>query len=103
MKLFEIAKSFGYDMASMRSSKPPWPDRIEPESLTPSPRFIRDSTRSPNCAAMLTAEPALQSAQILNQIEIPGGVEQADRKLAEARLSDPKAVVFPKTIVNLIG
>lgn len=52
---------------------------------------------------MLTAEPAWQSAQILNQIEIPGGVEQADRKRAEARRSDPKAVVFPKTIVNLIG
>jgi hypothetical protein len=52
---------------------------------------------------MLTAEPALRSAQILNQIEMPGGVEQAARKLAEARRSDPKAVVFPETIVNLIG
>ena len=52
---------------------------------------------------MLTAEPALQSAQILNQIEMPRGVEQAARKLAEARRSDPKAVVFPEAIVNLIG
>src|SRR6202011_654764 len=49
------------------------------------------------------SEPALQSAQILNQIEMPGGVEQAARKLAEARRSDPKATVFPETIVNLIG
>jgi dienelactone hydrolase len=48
-------------------------------------------------------EPASQSAQILNQIEMPGGVEQAARKLAEARRSDPKAVVFPETIVNLMG
>jgi dienelactone hydrolase len=48
-------------------------------------------------------EPGLQSAQILNQIETPGGVEQAARKLAEARRSDPKAVVFPETIVNLMG
>src|SRR3984893_1280388 len=50
-----------------------------------------------------SSEPALQSAQILNQIEMPGGVDQAARKLAEARRSDPKAVVFPETIVNLIG
>src|ERR1700730_18285656 len=50
-----------------------------------------------------SSEPALQSAQILNQIEMPGGVEQAARKLAEARRSDPKAMVFPEAIVNLMG
>jgi len=50
-----------------------------------------------------SSEAASQSAQILNQIEMPGGVEQAARKLAEARRSDPKAVVFPETIVNLMG
>jgi dienelactone hydrolase len=50
-----------------------------------------------------SSEPALQWAQILNEIEMPGGVEQAARKLAEARRSDPKATVFPETIVNLIG
>ena len=47
--------------------------------------------------------PAVQSAQILNQIEMPGGIEQAAQKLAEARRSDPKAVVFSETIVNLMG
>ena len=47
--------------------------------------------------------PTVQSAQILNQIEMPGGIEQAARKLAEARRSDPKAVVFSETIVNLMG
>ena len=50
-----------------------------------------------------SSEPALQSAQILNQIEMPGGVEQAARKLAEARRSDPKAMVFPEAMVNLMG
>jgi dienelactone hydrolase len=44
-----------------------------------------------------------QSAQILDQIDMPGGVEQVARKLAEARRSDPKAVIFPETIVNLMG
>jgi hypothetical protein len=47
--------------------------------------------------------PAPPSAQILNQIEMPGGVEQVSQKLAEARRSDPKAVVFSETVVNLIG
>jgi hypothetical protein len=35
----------------MRSSMPPWPGRIAPESFTPAPRLISDSTRSPSCAA----------------------------------------------------
>ncbi len=47
--------------------------------------------------------PASQSAQILNQIEMPGGVEQVTLKLAQARRNDPKAVIFPETIVNLMG
>ena len=34
--------------ASMRSNMPPWPGRIAPESFTPAPRLISDSTRSPN-------------------------------------------------------
>ncbi len=48
-------------------------------------------------------ESASQSAQILDQIEMPGGVELVARKLAEARRSDPKAVIFPETIINLMG
>lgn len=48
-------------------------------------------------------DPALQSAEILNQIEMPGGVEKAAHKLAEARRTDPKAVIFSETIVNLMG
>ena len=31
----------------MRSSMPPCPGRIAPESFTPAPRLISDSTRSP--------------------------------------------------------
>jgi dienelactone hydrolase len=48
-------------------------------------------------------DPVLQSAEILNQINMPGGAEKAAQKLAEARRSDPKAVIFSETIVNLIG
>jgi len=50
-----------------------------------------------------SGESASQSVQMLNQIEMPGGVEQVARKLAEVRRSDPKAVIFPETIVNLMG
>jgi dienelactone hydrolase len=50
-----------------------------------------------------SSAPAVPSAQILNQVEMPGGVEQVAARLAEARRSDPKAIVFPETIVNLMG
>src|SRR3974390_1521200 len=47
-----------------------------------------------------SSESTPQSVQMLNKINIPGGDEKAARKLAEARRSDPKAVIFPETIVN---
>jgi len=46
---------------------------------------------------------ALPSAQVLNQIEMPGGVAQVAQQLMEARRKDPKAQLFPEAIVNLIG
>jgi dienelactone hydrolase len=45
----------------------------------------------------------LASAQILNEIEMPGGVAQVTRKLTEARRSDPKVQLFPEVDVDLIG
>lgn len=50
-----------------------------------------------------SSEPPSQSAQMLSEIDLPGGAEKAARKLAEARRSDPKAVIFPEAIVNLMG
>lgn len=47
--------------------------------------------------------PVLPFAQVLNQIEMPGGIEQVAQKLAEARRSDPKAVIFSEAIVNQMG
>ena len=37
----------------MRSRMPPWPGSMVPESLTPAPRLMADSRRSPSWAAML--------------------------------------------------
>jgi dienelactone hydrolase len=45
----------------------------------------------------------LPSAEILDQIEMPGGVAQVSQKLAEARKKDPKAEIFPEGLVNIIG
>ena len=45
----------------MRSSMPPWPGRTRPESLTPAPRLIIDSTRSPTWAAAAVAPPTARS------------------------------------------
>jgi dienelactone hydrolase len=50
-----------------------------------------------------SSAPASPSAQILNQIETPGGVEQVAQTLAQARRSDPKAIIFPETVVNSMG
>src|SRR5271166_1876830 len=50
-----------------------------------------------------SSEPASPSAQVLNEIDTPGGAEKVARKLADARRSDPKASIFPEAIVNLMG
>src|SRR5713101_1622144 len=34
----------------VRSSKPPWPGKIQPESLTPAARLNAEQARSPSCA-----------------------------------------------------
>ena len=44
-------------MESERSSSPPWPGIMLPESLSPAPRFMRDSTRSPTTPVTPHARP----------------------------------------------
>jgi pimeloyl-ACP methyl ester carboxylesterase len=41
--------------------------------------------------------------KMLNLIDQPGGASHAAQKLAEARKSDPKAVLFPESVVNTMG
>jgi dienelactone hydrolase len=43
------------------------------------------------------------SIQMLALIDQLGGAEQAAQKLAEARKRDPKAVLFPEDLVNIVG
>jgi pimeloyl-ACP methyl ester carboxylesterase len=47
--------------------------------------------------------PLPRGAQMLALIDKPGGAAQAAQKLVEARRRDPKAVLFPEAIVNLMG
>ena len=44
----------------MRSRIPPWPGSMVPESLTPAPRLMADSRRSPTWAAMLRTTARMQ-------------------------------------------
>jgi dienelactone hydrolase len=46
---------------------------------------------------------ALASAQVLNQIEMPGGVAQVTQQLLEARRKDSHAQLFPEINVDIIG
>jgi pimeloyl-ACP methyl ester carboxylesterase len=43
------------------------------------------------------------SAQILNQIEMPGGIARVTQQLTEARRRDPNAQLFPEVTVSIIG
>jgi len=66
--------------------------------------YVTTLIRTPGKApADTNSEPPSKSAQILSEIDVPGGAENVARKLAEARRSNPKAVIFPEAIVNLIG
>ena len=55
---------------SQRSSKPPWPGIIVPESLKPELRLIRLSTKSPNTPARPLTSPKASASGI--DIETPG-------------------------------
>jgi dienelactone hydrolase len=43
------------------------------------------------------------SAEILNLMEQPGGTAKVAQKLQDARISNPKAVLFDETTVNILG
>jgi len=61
--------------------------------------FVTTLIKTPGEAAADT----LASAQILNEIETPGGVARITGKLTEARRRDPKAQLFPEVNVDIIG
>ena len=62
--------------------------------------LIKTPGRAP---ADKSSDPVPQWLHIVDEIDKPGGVETVAQKLAEARRRDPKAVIFPETIVNQMG
>jgi dienelactone hydrolase len=66
--------------------------------------FVTTLIKTPgNAPPDNSTAPVLASAEVLNQIELPGGIEQVTQKLTEARRSDPKGEIFPEDLVNLLG
>src|SRR5436305_8687457 len=61
--------------------------------------FVTTLTKTPGHAPADT----VASAAILNQIEMPGGVAQATRRLTDARQKDPKAQLWPEITVDIIA
>jgi dienelactone hydrolase len=66
--------------------------------------YVTTLIKTPGRAPVLKDSYQLpRGAQMLSLIEKPGGASQAAEMLAEARRRDPKAVLFPEAIVNLMG
>jgi dienelactone hydrolase len=49
------------------------------------------------------APPVSPQLQTVNLIDEPGGAAKVSRNLEDARRSDPKATLFPETLVNILG
>ena len=63
--------------------------------------LVKTPGRAP--ASSAASRMLLKDAAILDLIDEPGGASKAAEMLAKARQRDPKAVLFPENIVNLIG
>ncbi len=62
--------------------------------------LIKTPGHAPVAKERWQAPPPVQMLVLMDQ---PGGVAQAEQKLAEARKHDPKAVLFPEDLVNILG
>ena len=71
--------------ASKRSSQPPWPGIMLPESLTSTERFINDSTKSPN-----TPEIAATNAKPIHIGTLAPSTVAATQPIAIAPSKPPK-------------
>ncbi|PWU07371.1 MAG: hypothetical protein C5B51_10150 [Terriglobia bacterium] len=66
--------------------------------------YVTTLVKTPGRApAAKTTAPVPQWAEVVNQIEMPGGAARFAQRVAEARRTNPKAVLFPEQIVNSMG
>jgi hypothetical protein len=61
--------------------------------------FVTTLIKTPGHAPAET----VASASVINQIRMPGGVDQVTQQLIEARRKDPDAQLFPEITVSTIG
>jgi dienelactone hydrolase len=66
--------------------------------------YVTTLIKTPGRAPASKDAPALPAEiQTLDLLEQPGGVARVAQMLADARQKDPKAVVFPEVVVNVMG
>jgi dienelactone hydrolase len=63
--------------------------------------LLKTPGRAP--ASSAASRPPSKETAVLDLIDQPGGASKVAQMLAQARERDPKAVLFPENIVNLIG
>jgi len=66
--------------------------------------YVTTLIKSPGQAPPTANAPAIPpEAQILNQVDQPGGAAKVGQLLEEARQHDPKAILFSEATVNFVG
>jgi dienelactone hydrolase len=65
--------------------------------------YVTTLIKTPGRAPAAKRAPVPPAIEMAAQLEEPGGAAKLAEKLAEARRTDPKAVLFSETLVNLIG
>ena len=75
---------------SIRSSMPPWPGNMLPESFTPSERLISDSTRSPHVPNTHTTAPNPSICQMVKSCFVSGKSHQANPEATRQKMNPPR-------------
>ncbi len=66
--------------------------------------YVQTLVKTPGSAPAVRATASTsRGPDILDLIDSPGGVPKATQQLAEARQHNPKANLFPETVVNVLG
>src|SRR6185436_10797420 len=94
---YAVVNTAGKIRLSSRSSRPPWPGKRLPESLTPKARLIHDSKRSPICPRILSAT---DNTEISTQLIDSNSAKAASKPAMTAPTKQPHipATVFPGLI-----
>ena len=66
--------------------------------------YVATLLKTPGKAPASKGQPAIpEEVKVLDQIDQPGGAAKVGQTLEQARRSDPRAILFPEDVVNLVG